>query len=953
MNPVPVNSDNVINFGFASTFKLAEKQIVLSIDGYTTYASGGCSNIQGIFFKVTDPSGVVIKDTDFTTPDIAGCATSVIIGIPNNLFAFGWWQIAGTLKDEDGKLTTVTVKKNICEPVGVQNGTIAGQMSASVNCDAPSIKITETTNLTYNDGTPVLLTKSGTFYYPQGTLGPQAFTVTPFLISGSDSVYTGDYLVKNTTTATYDLGDGVLLQLQYITKLNFSVSCNSGLASVICCIKATTDIYEQWPNTDRGKAAKAQLDKISPYVYLALSNEKIGLPSSDQIQKIADILGCDCNCGAQLVSPGTVDATQTIVIAAGCGVTVDPVTEGSNTTYTISGKIAQVANDNEDLAFNVIKTTSGCVDTYAISLNYAVLAENLLVAIKEDDSLSSLFNAIIDKTLFADMLIGFDGKCIIDLTVADYILAVSISETGVQTITSIFIDGVNVAAPSGLSLLNPSGIATWLNSLGKGTFTVDEDDTAGTVTIQSLANDVKVSTLTVSNVVSGNTSAKTYLFSSTSKTIVQLLQALFDYVCALNSQQIAFGIGGLQQFSFNSDYSGINKVTIDQAAKVSAVLSGLILAQQQLFTRLNSVGLTCVNIKAMFGTVDLVLKSTDGIFGTKGDACAKVTYDELASIILTKITNSTDLQSILCGISQGCAGAVCAPVTNVSGVFSAGTLTVDANDVGDPSTVIQIRYRILNSGLTFTQVNVTAADLPKAIGAGGLTNAQYEVQARKLCSNGVYSPWISGSSPNGCAVPLQFGVQINGANFTVMAQMAGTQTIIEVLMTDPNGGQSTFINDFGATAGNFNIPIPTGLLGDYTFQARGVCDNTSTPRFVSDFLAPVTVPIGSNVVNNFYVWAGYGMSIQVTNSGTATGIPPSIVGAVVTSNAADYTPTVTAGSISVVLSGTLGPPAAQIRLVKNNTTTLDYSNITGPSTYSLTLPSDVNAPDVLSIEIDT
>lgn len=952
MNPVPVNSDDIVSFGFTARFEFAQKQIRFQItDGWTVLAGGG--SIQGVYFKVIDPSGIVIKDFDFTTPDIVGINDTKLVPIPNNLFTFGWWQLIGTIKDQDGVLTTVTVKKNICEPVGIQNGLMTGAFIADVNCEAPSIKINETTSLTYNGLTPLSVSKEGTLYSPLGTVGPQSFGTTPFLISGTTSIYTGDYLVDNSTYVVYDLGDGVLVQLTYNTKLNFSVSCNSGLASVICCIKAVTDIYDQWPNTDRGKAAKAQLDKISPYVYLALANEKIGLPSSDHIAKIAAVLGCDCNCGAQLVSPSPVAATQTIVVAAGCGIGVEQVTEGSNTTFTVHGSIAVVQNDNNDLAFNIGIVNSDCQVTYSISLNYNVLAENLLVAIKEDDNLSSLLNAIIDKTLFADTLIGFNGSCIIDLTKADYILAVPISEAGVQTLTSIFIDGASVAAPGGLALLNPSGIATWLNSLGKGTFTVNQDDTAGTVTIQSLANTVKVSTLSLNNVVSGLTTSKTYIFSSTTKTLVELLQALFDYVCAIDTRKIAFGIGGVQQYSFSNDFSTINKTTIDQAAKLSDVMTNLIKAQQQLFTRLNATGLTCVNMAALFGAVDKVLVSTDGIYGTKGNACAKVSYDELANIILTKIINSTDLQSMLCGISQGCAGAVCAPVTNVSGVYSAGTLTVNANDAGDSATVIHVRYRVLNSGLTFTQVNTTAGALPLAIGGGALANAQYEVQVQKLCSNGVLSPYVSSATGNGCDVPLQFGVAINGANFTVMAQLAGSQTFIEILLTNPNGSSSTIIHNFGATAGSFNIPIPVGVLGDYTFKARGVCDNASTPRFVSDFLSPVTVTIGSSVVNNVYIWAGYGMSIQITG-GTATGIPASLVGPVVTTNARDYSAAVSAGTILITMAGTLGPPAAQLRLVKNSTTTLDFANITGPGPYTLTVPGGgITAPDVLSIEIDT
>lgn len=164
-------------------------------------------------------------------------------------------------------------------------------------------------------------------------------------------------------------------------------------------------------------------------------------------------------------------------------------------------------------------------------------------------------------------------------------------------------------------------------------------------------------------------------------------------------------------------------------------------------------------------------------------------------------------------------------------------LTIDANDIDDAVSV-QLRYRINNSGGTYAVITTTPDLLPYDI--NGLQDGQYEVGVRKLCTNGSYSPWVTSTSA-ACAQPIAFTVNLISTNFVVNAGLSGGQTKIEVLVTDPNGGTQTFIQDLGGSSGTFNIPVGTAITGDYEFEARAVCNNTSIPRFVSDYLSPVTV----------------------------------------------------------------------------------------------------------------
>ena len=163
-------------------------------------------------------------------------------------------------------------------------------------------------------------------------------------------------------------------------------------------------------------------------------------------------------------------------------------------------------------------------------------------------------------------------------------------------------------------------------------------------------------------------------------------------------------------------------------------------------------------------------------------------------------------------------------------------LTINANDVGDAQS-IQVRYRVLNSGGTFIVITLAPGDLPYV--AEVPDNTQYEVGVQKLCTNGAYSGWITNASQP-CANVVSFGVSLVGGNFVVAATLGGTQTKIEVQVTDPNGGTAVVIHDFGAQSGTFSI-ASTLITGNYVFIARGVCNDTTTPRYVSAYTGPVTV----------------------------------------------------------------------------------------------------------------
>lgn len=950
-NPININSTNIQTFGFKSTIDLLAKTLTFDITALTVFNSGGASAVLGIAFSVIDPSGLAIATIDWTAPSIVpASASTFVVDLVGGFAMFGFYQITGIIKDADNKLYPITFTKEVCQPDGfVKNGFVNGKFDVVVDCGLPGITINDLTKYVYKGTQPDSVTKSGVLSYPKDTLEDLGFTFTPFSITGQGKVYTGRYTINNTSVATFDLKDGVYLNVSYqIVSFERIVNCNSALSNILCCMTDLQDEYENDPFSNSGLAIKKKLDKVALSFQLALIMEKSGKDASDEVAKIAKVLGCDCGCGSDAIEPkaifsGNTEVTNMNIVGQNALSASSAVVSGT-TIYTLNVKNVAVTNPNNDTSFTINRVVSGTTITYAITLNMTVLAENLLTAIQNDEDLTNLLNSIITATNAGVSLDGLNGGCIISLANCNYSL-IEINNYP-KTIASITIGGTVHNAPGGLLLSNTSGVATWLNGLGLGTFTVNSD--SGSIIINSNANPNVITAFSMTSA----PGPLQRLFVRSCTGLVAFLNAVVTYVCALNATQVKFGATG--QHTYSEDGGGdIVATSIDPSTPLANVLELMLATDEDLYTKLGYLGLTCTNIQNQFQPLPgLPVITTDGLLGIRSSVCARYTFDNLAGIILDSIAADANWITKFCNLVAGCSAPVCPSVTNVSAVFASGTLTVNCNDAGS-SSAVKVRYRIYNSGATFTEVSTTSGALPLAI--TGLVNGQYEVQVSKQCSsNSVWSPWVSAISNNTCTPVVSFGVTISGSNFVVAATLTSPQTKVFVQMTDPLGAVTGYLHDFGATSGTFNIAIPASNYGNYTFVAQAICDATATPMFGSIFGAPVTVNNPNPTINNIRASASYGMTFTDISNGTASGIPASFNGSVNSGNQSDTTPSLSSGTIHFTVTGT--PPTTLTiygRLVLNGTTIVSQVTITAAGTYTLTNTSLIAYPNMISIEIDS
>lgn len=693
MNPISVNSANIVQFGFSATFDLENALLKFDIAGLTIFQPGGQNNTQGINFQVIDPSGAEISRIDFPNKDIDP-ATSATYQVPlsNAPSQFGYYRIKGVIREANGQDYVIEISpKNICKPKDWKKGTVPGVFSHEVDCSVPRLTVMENTNLTYQNLAPLTIVKDGRLYYPQGTLPEQTFTFTPFEIFGSGQIYTGDYTVRNKTIATYDMGELIYVQVTFATTYKFSVNCNSNLCEVICCMEKMQSIVKNDCNSPQGKEAQRKLDEVTIPLIMAMTLEKCGKDASDLVEQIAKTLGCDCNCDdAEAVEPRPIYTLFDPVVLAGQCATQATLSAG---VWNVKTKFVEVvAATGTSTALSITSSENDCTITYQVAINETLLIQNQLTLIKNSPELSALFNSLIKTQTLDFSEIG--ENCIYNVTDCDFNLIEDASNAAKQVI-NIVIGGTTYPAPAALSITNALGISNWLNALNRGVFQVYYDTTTNpdTTVINSLNNPNVIATMVFST--GGVQEVKQ--FSRNCGSIIELFKAIITYLCALDTSKVklarAYSIcaitasGTVSTTTISpSDTTNLDTFLVQLLQSYCSTLTNLLAAQS----------VNCTTVQAVFTNTANTITQNDVLYGTRGKAAPNVPNtpgacgiwrpQDMANWLLDFLLTTND-QAILdkfCQVKDRCFQATCNPVTyatveliepcpsitNISGTFT-------------------------------------------------------------------------------------------------------------------------------------------------------------------------------------------------------------------------------------------------------------------------------------------
>jgi len=825
MPSININSSNITSFGWSASVNIYLRSITFNLLPFTTGP-----NLAGrpVAFSVVDQDGVTLASINWTTPQIAnaGATTSWLLDLSsvNFAFLFQTYAIYAAIQDTNGSVyQTNVIYATISQPVSLTDqGYVPGCFQITPDCVNNVLTVQEITLLVYNGLTPFgVPTKTGILSYPTGTIAALNFSNTPF---SNNVVYTGQYNVTCTTVATYAIGNDCYVLVSYLTNNNFPVTCANKMANILCCIQKVEQTYLQNCNNAIGANAKQQLSDISLFVMNGLLKEISGQDSQFEVDYIQKYLGCNCGSGSLSQSEFTpINPAVTSIVLNGVGGTTipAPTTTGNTKTYNIASNVYQVVKGNTgDLAFTIgINTAISNTVQYIITFNYDTMAGYILTAIADDPTLLAQLNSLVTA---AGSILGLNGLCVINTSEVNYSLSQAV--TGSTLLVNVVINGNTYAAPANLFGNNPTAVAAWLNSLTLGAFSATV--TSGTLTILSVNNTNVAATMTFS---SPNV---TQAFQATSVTLVQVLQAIINFLCNLTALQVALG-NALTLCTL--DYNNNVVQTTYQANTTQQSYNGALTnAICNICNRINTlVAFTCAKLQALFSDNPNATfnYASDRFLSIVGGACTTLTSSQAAMAFINAVNANTAVKQAFCAIvctTPGTCPSISAVNFNSTSTSTIGFYGVTFSPVPTANQIVTLQYRIhgtttwitANSGINlFPNGNINGTT-PYLI--TGLTpGTTYDVSVGNNCGG---TPFIS-------QVTTQAGGVLSG-NFLLdnviyaicgdspvilysnVAFGPGTTMYTNSGLTTPVTGYTLIANTLNGAI--YNLNSTTGVVGSAT-----------------------------------------------------------------------------------------------------------------------------------------
>jgi hypothetical protein len=828
MPQISVNSGTITSFGWSVNIDIYNRRMTFDLLPFTV---GPNLANRPVCFSVIDQDGVTLASINFTTPQIpnAGTTTSWVLDLSsvNFAFLFQTYAIYAAIQDTGGQVyQTNVIYATICQPTGLtDSGYVPGVFSLTPDCINSVLTVQEITAMVYNGLKPQSVTKTGVLNYPTGTLSPLNFTRTPFT---NNVVYTGQYSIQCTSVATYAIGQDVYVLVSYVIGANgpgvFPVTCNNKMSQVLCCIQKLQQTAIRECNNAIGANAKQQIADISMFVLSGFMKQSSGQDAQFEVDYIKKYLSCNCGSSSLTQSEFTpINPAVTSIVLNGVGGTTvpSPTATGDTLTYDIASNVYQIVKGNTgDLAFTIqINTAISNTVQYIITFNYDTMAGYILTAIQNDPTLLVQLNSLIAAS---GSIVGLNGSCIINTTQITYSLSQVV--TGATLITNIVINGTNFAAPANLFANNPTAVATWLNSLTLGAFSATV--TSGTLTILSVNNTNVVSTLTFTgpNVVQQ--------FQATSVTLVQVLQAIINFLCNLTALQVALG-NALTVCTL--DYNNNIVQTAYQGNTTQQAYNGALAnAICNICARISSlVAFTCAKLQALFSDNPLASfnNASDRYLSIVGGSCTTLTGQQQALAFIAAVNAYPNVKTAFCAINCTTPGT-CPGITGVNfaalSKTSIGFYGVTWNATPLANQTVTVLYRVTgtttwttaSSGVSLSPAGTISGVSPFVI--SGLTmGTTYDVSVGNNCGGVPFVSQVTTPTTTVYSGSFLLGNVLyslcGGSPTTLYSSLpfaSGVQMFTNIGMTTPVTG---FILIVSTTGGNiFNLNTSTGVVGSST-----------------------------------------------------------------------------------------------------------------------------------------
>jgi hypothetical protein len=95
--------------------------------------------------------------------------------------------------------------------------------------------------------------------------------------------------IVDTTVASYDMGDGFFILVNYYTNNIFDITCSNRMTEVLCCIMDVITDMTVNCNNNRGINAREKYDSVAPYLAVGLFKEVLRLVAKHK-EKVSSLI---------------------------------------------------------------------------------------------------------------------------------------------------------------------------------------------------------------------------------------------------------------------------------------------------------------------------------------------------------------------------------------------------------------------------------------------------------------------------------------------------------------------------------------------------------------------------------------------------------------------------------------------------------------------------------------
>jgi len=364
-------SPDITNLNFSVLYDISGGVPSIVLTNTSIGNPSGTTNLANCtwWYEVTDPNGTYIHQGSVGTPDVTS-ANWTTLTLPAGAWPtpFGvppYGQIVFScslpyrttlyVKDSANNIYSITKATTICRPNGSTEKTRGNfgvaEAFAETKCNIAKIYATDKTNYTYQNRLGSASSSTWKLAYPMDAEGndPEVITVEDRATVIFPVGYSAKgYQLNLSTFATYDMGDGASIKIQYKFDKVFAVYCNIDLCQLVCEIDKLYKLLPTKCGTVENTEVKDKLLRINTLLgqcFIGINQPFCGIDVPALIEEIKKIGGFTCNCGVG----GGINA---IGVTDG-DITITPVTTGA-----ITATVTNVGN-NYTLYLSVPGATSG------------------------------------------------------------------------------------------------------------------------------------------------------------------------------------------------------------------------------------------------------------------------------------------------------------------------------------------------------------------------------------------------------------------------------------------------------------------------------------------------------------------------------------------------------------------------------------------------------------------